>query len=83
MHQDERQLSQKEKETMSEYLIIQTTLLNIFVSFLDANVRPPQKLIDVILSFAVKNGFTQEGLADLKNEITKLPVKTITTEGIA
>ena len=83
MHQDEKELNQKEKETMLKYLLLQTVLLNMFLSFVDANVRPPEELIQIALSYAVKNGFTQEEITALKKTILTLPVKATTIEGNA
>jgi hypothetical protein len=76
-------LIQQEEEALIEYLHTQTELLNISLLFLDAGIRPPQKLIDVGLSFAARAGFTEEEVTDLKEQFLKLPVKAITIEGTA
>lgn len=83
MHKDERLLSQKEKETMLKYLDTQNDLLNTFFFFMDADIRPPEELIEIFLSFADRNGATQKELTDWKKKILNLPVKATTIEGTA
>ena len=73
MYKDEKLLGQKEKETMLEFLVLETQILNIYLFFIDAGIRPPQEVIRIALSFAAREGFAQEELDDLKEEALRLP----------
>jgi hypothetical protein len=76
MYKDEKELSQKEKEEILKYLKEGGRNLDIFMYSLDANTRPPEKVIEVSLSFAARNGATQQEITDWEKKILKLPMKS-------
>ena len=76
MHKDKKELSQEEKEEIFNYLKEGDRKLEIFVSSLNANTRPPEKTVEVALAFAVINGATQKDVTDWTKKILKLPMKS-------
>ena len=75
--EDERVLSQEEKETIHEHLDRQAELIKIIHLFLDANLRPPESFLDDVFSTAVKRGFPQDQVTELKKQIANAPLRDL------
>ena len=73
MHEDE-------KEAIFNYLKEGLENLEIFKSALDANTQPPESVTEVALSFAARNGATQQAITDWEQQILKLPMKSTGVE---
>ena len=65
-----------EKEAIFNYLKEGVRNLEIFMSALDANTRPPESVTEIALSFAARNGATQQAITDWEQQILKLPIKS-------
>ena len=77
MHEDEKELTRKEKGEIFNYLKEGARKLEIFVSSLNANTRPPEKTVEVALAFAVINGATQKDVTDWTKKIMFMPTHHI------
>ena len=76
------QMDEVEKEAIFSYLKKELKNLEIFMSALDANTRPPESVTEIALSFAARNGATQQAITDWEQKILKLPIKSIGIEKI-
>ena len=75
-------MDEVEKEAIFNYLEEGLKNLEIFMSALDANTRPPESVTEVALSFAAMNGAIQQEITDWEQNILKLPIKSIGIEKI-
>jgi hypothetical protein len=83
-YSDERQLSQEEKETIFNFLYVETLILNhYFLAYIDAGIRPPQGAIYVALKFGARNGLTEEDISEMLKHISQLPLSATSVEGTA
>jgi len=91
MYEDERLLSQEEKELMLEYrdLMYRVDEAGSFfleydvLPYLEANIRPPQEAIDLSLTLLAREGISEEELSKIEKQLSELPVRATTIEGNA
>ena len=82
MHEEKKELSREERDEIFKYLEEGVRNLEFFMSALDANTRPPESVTEIALSFAARNGATQQAITDWEQKILKLPIKSTGIEQV-